>query len=89
IFFGFESTGELTHFTDYRDPKPRARSVFSFHRPETFAEWMKQEKSLRSRLLDLPNLPTQNLRDCQITAIHNLEQSFKAARPKALIQMAT
>jgi type I restriction enzyme R subunit len=29
------------------------------------------------------------LRDCQILAINKLEQSFKDAKPKALIQMAT
>lgn len=29
------------------------------------------------------------LRDCQVTAISNLEQSFRENRPKALIQMAT
>lgn len=87
--FVYESTGELTRFTDFRDPKPRSRPVFSFHRPETFAEWLAQEKSLRKRLLDIPGLPVSGLRDCQITAINNLEQSFKDARPKALIQMAT
>lgn len=87
--FVYESTGELTRFTDFRDPKPRSRPVFSFHRPETFAEWLAQEKSLRRRLLDIPVLPVSGLRDCQITAINNLEQSFKDARPKALIQMAT
>ena len=87
--FVYESTGDLTRFTDFRDPKPRSRPVFSFHRPETFAEWMNQEKSLRKRLLDIPALPASGLRDCQITAINNLEQSFKDARPKALIQMAT
>ena len=36
--FVYESTGALTRFTDYRDPKPRARPVFHFHRPETLAE---------------------------------------------------
>lgn len=87
--FVYESTGELTRFTDFRDPKPRSRPVFSFHRPETFAEWLAQEKTLRRRLLDIPGLPVSGLRDCQITAINNLEQSFKDARPKALIQMAT
>ena len=40
--FVFESTGALTRFTDYRDPKPRSRPVFTFHRPETFREWLKQ-----------------------------------------------
>jgi type I restriction enzyme R subunit len=34
--FVYESTGEVTRFTDTRDPKPRLRPVFSFHRPETF-----------------------------------------------------
>ncbi|AKB57063.1 MULTISPECIES: DEAD/DEAH box helicase family protein [Methanosarcina] len=29
------------------------------------------------------------MRDWQITAISNLEKSFKGNRPKALIQMAT
>lgn len=87
--FVYESTGDVTRFTDYRDTKPRSRPVFTFHRPETFADWLKQDKSLRTRLHDLPALPTAGLRDCQITAINNLEASFKQAKPKALIQMAT
>lgn len=87
--FVYESTGEVTRFTDFRDPKPRSRPVFTFHRPETFAEWLRQDKSLRGRLLDLPSLPEEGLRDCQIKAIHNLEDSFKHFHPKALIQMAT
>lgn len=87
--FVYESTGEVTRFTYYRDPKPRARNVFTFHRPETFVQWLSQEKTLRGRLHDLPALPTQGLRDCQIEAITNLDKSFKDQRPKALIQMAT
>ncbi len=89
LSFGYESTGELTRFTDYRDPKPRSRPVFTFHRPETFAEWSKLDHSLRSRLQHIPDLPTAGLRDCQIAAINTLEASFKANKPKALIQMAT
>ena len=87
--FVYESTGEITRFTDYRDPKPRSRTVFSFHRPETFLQWSKEPKTLRARLHDIPSLPIDGLRDCQITAITNLEKSFKDQRPKALIQMAT
>jgi type I restriction enzyme R subunit len=87
--FVYESTGEITRFTDYRDPKPRARQVFTFHRPETFAQWIKDDKTLRARLQDIPVLPIEGLRDCQVTAITNLEKSFKEQRPKALIQMAT
>jgi type I restriction enzyme R subunit len=87
--FVYESTGELTRFTDYRDPKPRSRPVFNFHRPETYNEWVKQERSLRTRIQDIPLLPETGLRECQILAINKLEESFKKNQPKALIQMAT
>lgn len=89
LSYAYESTGEITRFTDYRDKKPRSRPVFTFHRPETFADWLKHDKSLRTRLHDIPTLPVEGLRDCQVNAITNLEISFKDARPKALIQMAT
>jgi type I restriction enzyme R subunit len=87
--FVYESTGVITRFTDGRDPKPRSREVFTFHRPETMAEWLSKPKSLRARLHDIPALNPAGLRDCQITAIQNLEQSFRGDRPRALIQMAT
>lgn|GEM_PF-616836 len=94
--FLYESTGILTRFTDARDPKPRSREVFSFHRPETLKEWLAQGDSLRERLQHVPilnpnYLPAKELRlrDCQEVAINNLETSFKADRPRALIQMAT
>ncbi|NVJ46476.1 MAG: DEAD/DEAH box helicase family protein [Cytophagia bacterium] len=87
--FVYESTGTLTRFTDYRDPKPRSRPVFHFHRPETFSEWLGQAKTLRARLQDIPDLDEEGLRPAQIKAVRNLEHSFKDNRPKALIQMAT
>ena len=87
--FVYESTGEVTRFTDFRDPKPRSRNVFSFHKPETFRAWLKQEESLRSSFKNLPLLQTEGLRDCQINAITKLENSFREIKPKALIQMAT
>ncbi len=87
--FVYESTGELTRFTDYRDPKPRSRPVFTFHRPETLLKWYKEGKTLRARIFDLPALSVDGLRECQVTAITNLEQSFRENRSKALIQMAT
>ncbi len=100
LVFVYESTGELTRFTDYRDPKPRSRPVFTFHRPETFALWLREPKTLRARVFDIPALSDGNsspegggregaLRDCQVTAITNLEKSFRENRPKALVQMAT
>jgi len=87
--FVFESTGTITRFRDTRDPKPRGRTVFWFYRPETLAEWLQKDKSLRTRLLDIPVLNEAGLRPAQIKAINNLEQSFKKNKPKALIQMAT
>ncbi|MBS1780378.1 MAG: DEAD/DEAH box helicase family protein [Bacteroidetes bacterium] len=89
LSFVYESTGELTRFTDYRDPKPRSRPIFTFHRPETLRDWLKQGRSLRDRLQDLPALITDGLRDCQVNAITKLDISFKDGRPRALIQMAT
>lgn len=87
--FVFESTGTITRFRDTRDPKPRGRNIFWFYRPETLADWLQKEKSLRGRLLDIPELNEKGLRPAQIKAIKNLEQSFKKNKPKALIQMAT
>jgi type I restriction enzyme R subunit len=94
--FLYESTGIIIRFTDGRDPKPRSREVFSFHRPETLKEWLSQDANLRERLHHIPPLNPNHapakelrLRDCQEIAITNLEASFQADRPRALIQMAT
>ena len=38
--FLYESTGVETRFTNRLDPEPRSRRVFSFHRPETLADWL-------------------------------------------------
>ena len=87
--FVYESTGVLTRFTDYEDPKPRARPVFSFHTPQTLLSWTKQKETLRQRLHDIPILERDEFRPAQIVAIENIEKSFQANKPRALIQMAT
>nr|MBC8362857.1 DEAD/DEAH box helicase family protein [Candidatus Desulfatibia profunda] len=87
--FVYESTGILTRYTDLRDPKPRARPVFSFHHPKTLKDRIKQKTSLRQRLHQFPDLAVEGLWGCQIRAITNLEKSFRENRPRALIQMAT
>lgn len=90
--FCYESTGEETYFRDLRDPDPRSRRVFSFHRPETLKAWIEEKDTLRSRLIEtsrLVPLDRDKLWDCQYEAIENLEKSFANNRPKALIQMAT
>ncbi|MBK8583308.1 MAG: DEAD/DEAH box helicase family protein [Flavobacteriales bacterium] len=86
--FCYLSTGEITKHWDLRDPKPRAREVFSFHRPESLQEWLKED-SLRTKLTKFPALDPTGLRDCQVNAITNLEQSLANAKPRALVQMAT
>ena len=77
--FVYEATGVLTRFTDGRDPKPRSREVFTFHRPETLREWF-GKPSFRAGLHGLPPLNPAGLRDCQIAAITNLETSLKEDR---------
>ncbi|HAV42766.1 TPA: type I site-specific deoxyribonuclease [bacterium] len=87
--FAYESTGIETFFRDTRDPEPRSRRVFAFHKPETLKEWLSHSDTLRARLKYLPQLITRDLRDCQIEAIQNLEQSLAESKPRALVQMAS
>lgn len=87
--FAYESTGIETYFRDSRDPGPRSRRVFAFHKPEALGKWISQKDTLRARLKHMPPLVTEGLRDCQIEAIENLERSFVEARPRALVQMAS
>ena len=93
--FRYESTATDTRFTNTLDPIPRPRRVFSFHRPESIARWMRaaddrpDAPTLRARLRQLPSLIEDELRPAQVEAITGLEQSLADDRPRALIQMAT
>lgn len=93
--FLYETTGDETMFTDGFDPDPRSRQVFSFHRPEALARWLRQWRddaeggSLRARLQRLDTVPKDGLRRIQVEAISKIEASLKANRPRALAQMAT
>ena len=87
--FCYESTGVETCFTNRLDPDPRSRRVFSFHRPETLLAWVQQEKQLAQRLREFPPLNPARLWPAQVETIINLERSFAAGRPRALIQKAT
>ncbi|MEK6789114.1 MAG: type I restriction-modification enzyme R subunit C-terminal domain-containing protein [Pseudomonadota bacterium] len=91
--FLLEATGQIIHFTDGRDPIPRSRETFYFFKPETLAEWLaepNQPNTLRRRLAQhMPLLPTQNLRDCQVSAVTGLEESLGKNKPRALVHMAT
>jgi type I restriction enzyme R subunit len=101
--FLYLSTGVETRFASLLDPDPRYRNLFYFHQPETLAKWLANEPiwlpaghplanhpaSFRLGLTQLPELHTDGLWPAQRTAILNLEKSFAADRPRALIQMAT
>ncbi|TVP64538.1 MAG: DEAD/DEAH box helicase [Nodularia sp. (in: Bacteria)] len=87
--FLYESTGVETCFTDNRDPDFCSRKVFSFHKPETLQVWLGQSDTLRGRLQLLPEIDTEDLRECQKEAIGGLFNSLKQNRSRALIQMAT
>jgi type I restriction enzyme R subunit len=93
--FIYESTGTETRFTNGYDPDARSRRVFTFHRPETLAEWSRQIRAdavaptFRSRLRTMPVLDNPKLWEVQATAIGNLEESLRQDRQRALIQMAT
>lgn len=89
IRFAYEATDLLVHFCDYHDLSYRSREVFSFHRPEQLAAWMKDSDTLRNRLKKFPAFDETGFRKCQSTAILNLEKSFGENRPRSLIQMAT
>ncbi|HIL58168.1 MAG TPA: restriction endonuclease subunit R, partial [Rhodothermales bacterium] len=87
--FAYESTGTETYFRDERDPHPRSRRVFAFHRPETLRAWLAEADTLRARLRALPPLVTAVLRECQVEALTGLEASLALDHPRALVQMAT
>ena len=87
--FSYESTGKETRFSNYLDPQPASREVFTFHRPEELIRLATAEPQVRSALRALPELRTEGLWNIQIEAIRNLEASLAAAKPRALIQMAT
>ena len=87
--FAYESTGEVTQFTNTLEPDARSRGVFTFHRPEEQIRLVKLDKQVRARLREMPPLNAGHLWRVQIESIQNLEQSLAANRPRALIQMAT
>ena len=79
--FLYESTGVETFFRDERDPEPRSRRVFSFHRPETLAAWVAEPDTLRARLAKMPfahPLATTGMRACQVEAGMKLDVSVNS-----------
>jgi type I restriction enzyme, R subunit len=92
--FCYQSTGIETRFTNLLEPDARSRRVFSFHRPETFADWLMEEakspgSTLRAKMRRLPPVVEKGLWPAQVRAIKGLERSLAEGRPRALIQMAS
>lgn len=87
--FAYESTGEVTQFTNTLEADARSRAVFTFHRPEELIRLAKLDKQVRTRLREMPPLNTGHLWRVQIESINNLESSLALNKPRALIQMAT
>ena len=90
--FLYESTGVETYFRDERDPQPRSRRVFTFHRPETLAEWLGQPDTLRGRLAEMPVDHPRLQRNCgrrRWKPSPAWRNPSRADKPRALIQMAT
>jgi type I restriction enzyme R subunit len=93
--FIYESTGAETRFTNGYDPEARSRRIFSFHRPETLVEWLRQiaenpeTPTFRARLQSMPELDETGLWEVQARAVRNTERSLAEDRPRAVIQMAT
>jgi type I restriction enzyme R subunit len=102
--FAYQSTGAETRFTNGLDPEPRSKQVFAFHKPDTLADWLglvlnkaaeeRGEYGVKGgtflhRLQHMPPLMEAGLWPAQVKAIHNLETSLAANKPRALIQMAT
>ncbi|MFE1150047.1 DEAD/DEAH box helicase family protein [Streptomyces albidoflavus] len=94
--FRYATTGAETFFLNRLDPHARSRQVFAFHRPESFAAWMKRATehpdtpTFRAALRTaLPVLESHDLRTAQEEAVVGLESSLAQDKPRALIQMAT
>ncbi|MFF4814558.1 DEAD/DEAH box helicase family protein [Kitasatospora sp. NPDC001309] len=99
--YRYVSDGGLVRFRDVYDPDSRTRDVYSFHRPETLARWMREADAdpdaptyrarLRERLpqLDYEEVVTGRLRPAQFDAVHGLETALRRGDRRSLIQMAT
>lgn len=87
--FAYESTGEVTQFTNYLEHDARSRDVFAFHQPKELLRLVELDDQVRNRLRQMPPLDETRLWRVQGEAIRNLERSLADNRPRALIQMAT
>jgi type I site-specific restriction endonuclease len=85
----YESTGTETRFTNGYDPDARSRRVFTFHRPDTLADWARQiganadVPTFRARLrilflVDRSNLGKQTKLEFATFTIADTQRKFDA-----------
>lgn len=90
--FSFHQTATLARWLDdaraFEAARPLVRGNPQFLLAADAAAEQRGQTVL-ARLQHMPALKEAGLWPAQITAIHNLEQSLKENRPRALIQMAT
>ncbi|MFJ3807902.1 DEAD/DEAH box helicase family protein [Streptomyces sp. NPDC090073] len=100
--YRYVSDGNRVLFRDCLDRNSRTRPVFSFHRPDTIARWMreaeadKSAETYRNRVREqLPSLNPElvmsgRLRQAQFVAVRDFESSLRhGGYDRSLIQMAT
>lgn len=100
--FLYECSGTETRFTNALDPTPRSRRVFNVHQPAALRRWLDDAVAIQKgrpgappaptllgRLHHTPPLEPAGMWDAQVRAVRNLEDSLRAGRPRALVQMAT
>ena len=80
IRFAYEATDKIIRFTDYKDIKYRSRTVFSFHRPETLRDLLRQPDTIRNNMKHFPPLDTNGFRKCQILMIQQFAFKVKCFR---------
>ncbi len=84
--FAFHKPETLAEWLNYAAPSPLAGEGWGEGAQPQAAQ---PSATFLARLQSMPPLKEEGLWPAQITAIHNLEQSLKQNRPRALIQMAT
>ena len=88
--FLYEATNHEIRFRDERDPHPRSRYVFHFHEPETLKDWL--EEGRHPARAPAGSTGTQYRTTCapaKSMPSTASKTSLKAAKPRALLQMAT
>ncbi len=94
--FVFEASGTETQYTNGFDPKPRARKVFNFPKPESLARIVRESAehpeapTWRGRIQNMPSYENYDLRPASKIAVGAIEKSLAAGtHNRSLVQMAT